>query len=410
MNLHDVMKTRGIVGATGADGASVAMLKSEEHTITGVTGAPFVPSDLAGLNAWYKADSLSLSDGATVATWTDSGSNGYNATQATEDYKPTFETNELGGKPVVRFSGTDKRLNIAGNPLLASAIAGFTVICLQYERVLDHATFSLVGDSQEFLGYAQASTYYWTFRGGGGGCGTFSPNGNPTNTWKLVSVKSASSTAAARVWGAAQSISGYSHGGSGNSSGLGSPDSGGGNDVDIAELLVFTGALSNSDIEKVEGYLAHKYSLTASLPGGHPYKTNPPLGPDTPTTTYNLTSTFNSDSPVLPFLGSTLLRPDQFTRDTGTNEITLLVEPTIGQTLQVLVSDVSSRTTIEEFVAGAAQTEYVVATPFTTLTRIRVWRDGIELREDTSWTRDTGTNTITIPSAAEGNWIKVEVG
>jgi hypothetical protein len=34
--------------------------------------------------------------------------------------------------------------------------------------------------------------------------------------------------------------------------------------------------LNNDHTEKVEGYLAHKWGTTASLPGGHPYKTTPP--------------------------------------------------------------------------------------------------------------------------------------
>lgn len=33
---------------------------------------------------------------------------------------------------------------------------------------------------------------------------------------------------------------------------------------------------AESEREKIEGYLAHKWGLTSSLPAGHPYKTNPP--------------------------------------------------------------------------------------------------------------------------------------
>lgn len=40
--------------------------------------------------------------------------------------------------------------------------------------------------------------------------------------------------------------------------------------------IAFTGALGQSDREKVEGYLAHKWGLTGNLPGGHPYKVSPP--------------------------------------------------------------------------------------------------------------------------------------
>lgn len=46
-------------------------------------------------------------------------------------------------------------------------------------------------------------------------------------------------------------------------------------DCKIAEVIV-TDDLSTVTRNKVEGYLAHKWGLTANLPGGHPYKTTPP--------------------------------------------------------------------------------------------------------------------------------------
>ena len=44
----------------------------------------------------------------------------------------------------------------------------------------------------------------------------------------------------------------------------------------IAELIVTSGLLSETDRQKLEGYLAHKWALTASLPAGHPYKSVAP--------------------------------------------------------------------------------------------------------------------------------------
>ena len=34
--------------------------------------------------------------------------------------------------------------------------------------------------------------------------------------------------------------------------------------------------IGSSELDKVVGYLAHEAGLTANLPTGHPYKTNPP--------------------------------------------------------------------------------------------------------------------------------------
>jgi hypothetical protein len=48
------------------------------------------------------------------------------------------------------------------------------------------------------------------------------------------------------------------------------------NDMDLAALVTSNTAPSASDIDKLFGWAAHKYGLTASLPGGHPYKTAAP--------------------------------------------------------------------------------------------------------------------------------------
>jgi hypothetical protein len=44
----------------------------------------------------------------------------------------------------------------------------------------------------------------------------------------------------------------------------------------ISEIIITPSAISSADRERVEGYLAHKWDLTADLPSGHPYKTTPP--------------------------------------------------------------------------------------------------------------------------------------
>ena len=40
----------------------------------------------------------------------------------------------------------------------------------------------------------------------------------------------------------------------------------------LAEVTIFSATLSTSDRQKMEGYYAWKYALTANLPAGHPYK------------------------------------------------------------------------------------------------------------------------------------------
>jgi hypothetical protein len=47
-------------------------------------------------------------------------------------------------------------------------------------------------------------------------------------------------------------------------------------DIEIAERILVRAALSQGDIDKVFGYLAHRWGLTADLPALHPYKSTPP--------------------------------------------------------------------------------------------------------------------------------------
>jgi len=51
----------------------------------------------------------------------------------------------------------------------------------------------------------------------------------------------------------------------------------------IHEIILFDGALSTDDRQKVEGYLAWKWGLESDLPAVHPYKAAPPAGPPTGT-------------------------------------------------------------------------------------------------------------------------------
>jgi len=47
-------------------------------------------------------------------------------------------------------------------------------------------------------------------------------------------------------------------------------------DVRIHEVFLFDAALSESDRQKMEGYIAHKWGITSLLPAGHPYKSTAP--------------------------------------------------------------------------------------------------------------------------------------
>jgi hypothetical protein len=47
---------------------------------------------------------------------------------------------------------------------------------------------------------------------------------------------------------------------------------------DLAEVITFTTALTTTQRQQVEGYLAWKWGLQSTLPAGHPYKSAAPTG------------------------------------------------------------------------------------------------------------------------------------
>jgi hypothetical protein len=81
---------------------------------SGGGAAAFSPTDIAGLQLWLDASQIvGLNDGDPVATWSDLSGNANNATQATASNKPTYKTNQINSRPVVRFDGVDDFMTYA---------------------------------------------------------------------------------------------------------------------------------------------------------------------------------------------------------------------------------------------------------------------------------------------------------
>ena len=101
--------------------------------------ATFSPDDISGLHLWYKSNSLSLSLGDTVSSWSDSSGNGINATQGTTSLQPTFQStsNTVNGYPTLFFDGVDDYLigDISGNTLSNRS-------CTVFAAYIPHATTS----------------------------------------------------------------------------------------------------------------------------------------------------------------------------------------------------------------------------------------------------------------------------
>ena len=133
-----------------------------------------------------------------------------------------------------------------------------------------------------------------------------------------------------------------------------------------------------------------------------------------PQTVFVLANPFVDGVPIVLFLEGVLLRSDQYYTDGDDGQIILNDPPTVGQHLQVFIQSPILGVAHEEFttdlVSGNPRTDYVLTYRFTASVPITVSKNGIELRENVGWTRVPSTNTITVTTTAENDWIKITIG
>jgi autotransporter-associated beta strand protein len=241
------------------------------------------PDSLSGLALWLKADALSLTDGATLNTWTDSSANARHATLA--QGAPTFETNELNGKPVVRFPiNGESSLNF---PTLTNIRTVFWVV-----KETAVAQRFLLGDDNTYHFHRGMAGMLWdpTYASANVRNGTTKLNGTSVNGtatalgsgWKLLSVVTAGNVEASRL-SRDRSIAGRSW------------------DGDVAEVIIYDRALTANEELLVGGYLAQKYNLASAYAGATPgYTSNGSTWSGGFTGVWHLNSTDVNDSTSTP--------------------------------------------------------------------------------------------------------------
>lgn len=217
--------------------------------------ASWLPSDLAGLTAWFDASQLALADAAPVTSWPDLTANARHLTPV-RGTAPTFRTNVLNGKPVVRFSRS------LGNALSSSASSW------SYNHFFIVAKYALAyfadydgllgpgagGDDLALIG-SGAGSYFWYTPGGSGW--TLSYNGAditatrqpaPMAVWAQMGLKRPTAwffdlqIGLDRVYGLAQGYNRHWDG-------------------DVAEVIAYDRVLTDPERLQVEDYLRTKWAL-----------------------------------------------------------------------------------------------------------------------------------------------------
>ena len=229
---------------------------------------------------------VTLVDGA-VSQWADKSGNGRHATQGTADARPAIASAELNGKDVLRFDGAGDYLGTASSVLGSSH--DMFIVCKATET-LDTA---LAQWSTGAAGRYLAIQFHANPTGGGseviiGSIKSFlEPTGHlgvsdviNTTDYFLINVAKNAGTHI-RYW--VDGVLKYTTGSVGanveqKSLTIGSASDSGVSFFagDMAEIVILNSIANESDRQKLEGYLAHKWGLTANLPSDHPYKTYAP--------------------------------------------------------------------------------------------------------------------------------------
>ncbi len=240
----------------------------------------WTPADLTGVAMWLDAADASkvVLNGSTVSQWTDKTTNGRDLVQATAENQPTFVSNGFNGLPTLRFDGTNDHFGSRSMPRTGD---------LNVISVLRPQNKS--GDYHNVFDSGASGPMLWV-RGSPNVANTWELNTGTglvsTNTWagvaQVVGVRVRTATTPyLGIW-----VNGTSDGsGNGNTGTFANPTnfsffnrSGAQAFLgDVSEMVWIDGTLTDADRERLEGHLAWKWGLQASLPSGHPHLSAAPL-------------------------------------------------------------------------------------------------------------------------------------
>ena len=221
----------------------------------------FTPTSITGGIMWLDATLLSGANGATITTWTSaSGLYSLNMTG-----NGTLSTNVLNGKQVISVN-TSQTYTIS-NTGYTSASFTFFFVSRQTGGTNQRVFF---GNGNTLYGYWGGHKNQLYMEGWLAG-----PYASPSDTnWDIYTI-TRNSSGAGVFSRFGTTIVTYGSSGAGMTGfyiNTGGSYPGEKSDAQIAEVIIYNVSLADADCRKIEGYLAWKWGLQASLPVGHTYK------------------------------------------------------------------------------------------------------------------------------------------
>lgn len=250
-------------------------------------GGGFQPGDIAGLVLWLDADdvaTLTLDGSNRVSQWADKSGQGAHAAQPNATYRPTYAPAAINARGAVDFA--EDYLELPDLPGITgsanrSAFVAFEHFEAQEQGYLiafGHFSTGTPGAAWRFAIHGNGnlqveitgSNYNTALAPGTAAAqGALILNGSTIGDHQVFldgTGENATGTSVVNTGTGEASISQQNRGGPGGFI----PDKA--INGYISEVLVYGTAVTDADRQKLEGYLGHKWGLTASLPVGHPYK------------------------------------------------------------------------------------------------------------------------------------------
>lgn len=221
------------------------------------------PDDIAGLILWLQADAITgLSDGDRINLWEDSSAEGNDFIDSTiaNVLGPVYETNELNGLPIARFTeGSGNQAGMQGDPALVLAHP-YTIFYVGKYNDTDSQFRRIVSSlSTNWLMGPYSGTWQW-FSGGFATAGPSATDG----AWVIHAVRAQTSSGTHFVWPLASEDAPFSAARA-NPAAIGTVALGYGGssepaESDVAEVIVYDSELSDTDRDAVVAYLRAKWA------------------------------------------------------------------------------------------------------------------------------------------------------
>lgn len=241
------------------------------------TNKYFNPTSITGCVIWFDgADTSQLSfTGTTVNSWTSKGSASLTATSVGAG---SIVYEKYNGVNSLRFNGTNTKMTTGtvasyGASATTWITASVNLTAVTATTPTDASlVFATSGAPEKSIRYTQSpGSQLYTFNNG-----SFRDSQNFTNGVRGFIDTAASFAAYVNGANATNSTSAVTYeAGVNQSFSMGQWASGTLNGY-IQEIIVYTSALSLSQYQQVEGYLAWKWGFQSNLPSSHPYKVFPP--------------------------------------------------------------------------------------------------------------------------------------